>query len=295
MKFGKVTDPHSIDAKLPVDHPQTLEVLGRKTADDLRIYIGFPTWSKAKLPGFYPRGTKNELAFYSTQLSAIEFNASFYRIFSPEQFEKWRDSTPDDFRFYPKMVQNVSHWRKLKDCDALVDEFIHAVSRLEHKLGTVFLQMQETFSPKSFNELQHFVERWPKGYPLAVELRHEQWHADRAVMEDLNQLLVAHAVDHIVTDSLGRRDMVHMRLTTPRTFVRFAAADHPSDRVRLSQWVQRMKQWSDLGLEEAAFFIHQNTEKENPLLANHLIHELNTTLGTSIRGPKELKDGAGNS
>lgn len=289
MKFGKVEQPHQIDFTLPSDHPQTSAILGAKDAKgQFRISVGFPTWAKDKLPGFYPKGTKNELEFYSSQFNAIEFNASYYRIFKPEQFEKWRDSTPDDFRFYPKIVQNISHWRKLKDCEAIVDEYIHSVSKLEHKLGTIFLQMHEVFSPNSFESLQKFLAFWPKGYPLAVELRNERWHQDSEIVEAFNQLLVDYDVDNIITDSMGRRDMVHMRLTTDRAFIRFAAADFGGDKGRLDEWIHRIGDWRDMGISEVAFFIHQNTEKENPMLASYFVQKLNAKLGTDLHIPQTL-------
>ncbi len=289
MKFGKVDDPNAVDTTLPEDHPTTAVQLraGLKTSP-LRVSVGFPTWSKVKLPAFYPKGTKNELEYYSTQFNAIEFNASYYRIFKPEQFSKWHDQTPDDFRFYPKLVQNISHWRKLNDCEALVDEFINAASRLELKLGTIFLQMHEVFSPNSFENLVRFIEYWPKGYPLAVELRNERWHSDGQVVEAFNQLLTSHGVDNIITDTLGRRDMVHMRLTTDRAFVRFTAADCPADHQRMDAWIERIASWRELGLAEMAFFIHQNTEKENPLLATYFVERLNATLGSGLTVPKTI-------
>jgi uncharacterized protein YecE (DUF72 family) len=289
MKFGKVDDASKVDHSLPLDHPQTPSQLQNKpVSSNLKISVGFPTWNKAKLPNFYPCGTKNELEYYSSQFNAIEFNASYYRIFKPEQFAKWRDNTPDNFRFYPKLVQNISHWRKLNDCEGLVDEFIHATSQLELKLGTIFLQMHEAFSPNSFDNLKRFIEYWPKGYPLAVELRNEAWHTNATVVDELNELLLKHRVDNIITDALGRRYMVHMRLTTEHVFVRFAAAEHPSDKKRLDDWVERISSWSELGLREVAFFIHQNSEKENPLLASYFIEKLNATLGTALHIPKTL-------
>lgn len=288
MKFGKVEDPHSVNTKLPLDHPQTLEVLGGKPANEFRISVGFPTWSKAKLPGFYPRGTKHELEYYSSQLNSIEFNASYYRIFKPEQFEKWRDSTPVDFRFFPKIVQNISHWRKLNDCEAIVDEYINAVSRLELKLGTIFLQMHEVFSPNSFDNLKRFLDNWPKGYPLAIELRNERWHTDPEIVEEYNSLLKETHVDNIITDTLGRRDMVHMRLTTKRAFIRFTAGDYEGDKARLDDWIDRIATWKSIGIEDVGFFIHQNTEKENPMLANYFIEKLNATLGTDLNVPQTL-------
>jgi len=289
MKFGKVDDPNLINISLPIDHADTaIRLQAKLRSEPLRISVGFPTWSKVKLPNFYPRGTKNELEYYSTQFNSIEFNASYYRIFKPEQFAKWHDQTPEDFRFYPKLVQNISHWRKLNDCDGLVDEFINSASKLELKLGTIFLQMHEIFSPNSFDNLVKFIEYWPKTYPLAVELRNERWHTDVSVVQEFNQLLAENGIDNIITDSLGRRDMVHMRLTTNRVFVRFAATDNPMDYQRMDAWIDRIVNWNELGLTEIAFFLHQNTEKENPLLATYFVEKLNTTFGTNLHIPKTL-------
>lgn len=288
MKFGKTDLPGQAEIDLPQDHLQSTTLLNASLPEKQRISIGFPTWAKDKLVGFYPKGTKNELAYYSQQFNAIELNASYYRIFKPEQWERWREQTPDGFLFYPKLVQNISHWRKLNDCEALVDEFVHAVSRLEHKLGTCFLQMHESYTPNSLEGFHKFISYWPKGYPLAVELRNERWHTDPRVVEELNHILMRHSVDNIITDSLGRRDMVHMRLTTNRAFVRFAAADHPSDLVRLNAWADRLLLWWNSGIEEVAFFIHQNTDTENPMLASYFAERLNATLGTDLHIPQTV-------
>ncbi|MCF8465608.1 MAG: DUF72 domain-containing protein [Flavobacteriales bacterium] len=289
MKFGKVEDPSVVDFRLPSDHPETvIQLQSNQCIEALAVHVGFPTWNKEKLPNFYPRGTKNELEYYSKQFNSIEFNASYYRIFNPEQFAKWHHQTPEGFKFYPKLVQNISHWRKLKDCEALVDEFINSCSKLEFKLGTIFLQMHENFTPNSFDSLVRFLDYWPSAYPLAVELRNERWYSDRSVVENLHQLLQSHGVDAIITDTLGRRDMVHSRLTTSRAFVRFAAANHASDYKRLDAWIEKISNWKTLGLSEIAFFIHQNSEKENPMLATYFVEKLNAILKTELHVPHTL-------
>ena len=95
MKFGKVDHPEQIDFTLPQDHPGTKSTLNKSKKGPLKLYVGCAKWNRADLKGFYPRGTKDELEYYSSQFNSIEFNASFYRIFPPEQFKKW---TQQDFR-----------------------------------------------------------------------------------------------------------------------------------------------------------------------------------------------------
>ena len=76
-----------------------------------------------------------------------------------------------------------------------------------------------------------------------------------------------------------------MHLTTPTAFVRYVGANHPSDYTRLGDWVERLKIWIDNGLENLYFFIHQNIEKESPLLATHFTKQLNEKCGLNVRGP----------
>ena len=99
MKFGKVSSVEGIDLSLPLDHPDTKRIFEQaKSSSDSRrpdIYIGCSRWGKSDLKGFYPRGTKDELGYYSTQFNTVELNASFYRIFPPEQFEKWKEKTTE--------------------------------------------------------------------------------------------------------------------------------------------------------------------------------------------------------
>lgn len=79
--------------------------------------------------------------------------------------------------------------------------------------------------------------------------------------------------------------MMHMRLTSPIAFIRYVGANHPSDYTRLDEWVERIAEWKDAGLQKLYFFVHQNIEKESPLLAAHFIEKLNTKIGTNLHIP----------
>ena len=190
--------------------------------------------------------------------------------------------------FFPKVVQNVSHWGRLKDTEKVVDEMVYAIEGLEEKLGRVFLQMHNNFAPKDFDLVVKFVEHWPKHIPLALEFRHIDWHSDKIVAEELYQLLEKHSISNIITDTAGRRDLLHMRLTTSSVFIRFTAADHPIDFQRLDDWVDRLVHWIELGLQEIDFFIHQNADTENPLLASYFIEKMNKRLGFDLKIPATL-------
>lgn len=288
MKFGRVDHPESIDFTLPLDHKDTKKVLNKvKDGNKPKIFVGCAKWNRADLKGFYPRGTKDELAYYSRQFNAIELNATFYRIFSPEQFAKWYDKTPDGFKFFPKLNQEISHWKRLIETKTVVENYLYSAVNLKDKLGTIFLQMHNNFAPKDFNRVVDFIEDWPKEIPLAVEFRHTDWYNDTTISEELYQLLEDNNISNIIVDSAGRRDIMHMRLTNPTAFIRYVGANHESDYSRLDDWVRRLKQWKEEGIKQINFFVHQNIEKESPLLSAYFIEKLNTMLDCELIIPNK--------
>lgn len=289
MKFGKVDNPEAIDFTIPEDHADSIRLLKEKgdTSSPPEIYVGCAKWNRTDLKGFYPRGTKDELAYYSTQFNSIELNATFYRLFPGEQFAKWKEKTPDGFKFFPKVTQDISHLKRLNNVERIVDNYVNAVEQLQEKLGTVFLQMRDNFAPKDFDRVRRFVEYWPKHIPLAMEFRHTDWFHDPAVSSELYELLESNGISNVLVDTAGRRDLMHMRLTVPSVFIRYVGANHPTDYDRLEDWVQRLKQWTDKGIKGIYFFVHQNLEKESPLLSAHFIKLLNEELGTDLKVPNE--------
>ncbi len=290
MNFGKVDNPENIDFTLPKDHISTLDVLGKQQATNCNVYVGCAKWNKQDLKGFYPRGTKDELTYYATQFNSIELNATFYRTFPINTVEKWYEKTTDDFKFFPKINQSISQFNRLQNCEAELDGYLDSISHLQEKLGTIFLQMHPTFSPKKFDALANFIQQWPKGFPLAVELRHTDWYNDITITNELYQLFEENNISNIVVDTAGRRDLLHMKLTTKDAFIRYNGANHESDYTRLDDWFDRIKIWIENGLENLYFFVHQNLETESPLLSKYFIEKFNNELGYILKLPSFPSD-----
>ena len=287
MKFGNVEDPSVIDFVLPEDASKTQIILANSSSKNApSVYVGCAKWNRADLKGFYPRGTKDELKYYSTQFNSIELNATFYRIFPASTFQNWYDKTPDDFRFFPKMFQGVTHWKRLNDFESYLNEYVLNASNLKEKMGMPFIQMHNNFSPKWINRLVPFFEAIPKDLKVAVEFRHTDWFNDASVADELYAILEEFEVTNLIVDTAGRRDLLHMRLTTPTAFIRYNGANHESDYDRLDDWVNRLGDWVDQGLQNIYFFVHQNIEKASPLLSAHFIEKLNTRLGTELKIPQ---------
>lgn len=290
MKFGQVPNPEEIDFTIPADHKDSKGVLARSKAKDLKIWVGCAKWNKKDLKGFYPKGVKDELGYYSTQFNCIELNATFYRLFKADVYTNWYEAVPAGFKFFPKLTQSISHFRRLKEVEELVDISVSNMSHLKEKLGMPFLQMHNNFGPKDMDRVIAFVENWNEyQMPLAMEFRKTDWYNDEAVSSELYTLLEKNKITNVLVDTAGRRDLMHMRLTTPTAFIRWVGANDPkSDRARLDELVERIANWKSQGLKELYFFVHQNVEKESPLLSAYFIEKLNKQIGSDLTPPKTL-------
>src|SRR5918999_4827774 len=83
-----------------------------------RIWLGtsgyvYRHWRKGI---FYPAGLKirEELAFYANRFPTVELNNPFYRLPTAEMFARWRDATPDGFRFAVKASRHITHVKGLR-------------------------------------------------------------------------------------------------------------------------------------------------------------------------------------
>ncbi|MXS70117.1 DUF72 domain-containing protein [Flavobacteriaceae bacterium W22] len=290
MKFGQVEDPSQIDFTLPKDHSRTKAILKQNKKGLENISIGCAKWNKTDLKGFYPKGTKDELTYYAKQFNSIELNATFYGMPTPEQVQTWKEKTPPNFKFFPKITNTVSHFRRLLNVDDVVTQFATAVLNFDEKLGMVFLQLHDNFKPKDYERLEQFVNKWPKEVPLAIELRNTEWFTDEEILGKTCQLFEENQITNIIVDTAGRRDMLHMRLTTPNAFVRYVGANHESDYERLDDWLNHLTQWKKEGLQNLYFFVHQNVEKASPLLSAYFIEKINKEWKTDLPIPRMAQD-----
>lgn len=286
MKFGQVPHPEKVDFTLPKDAPETLAILkAHKNDAPFEVYIGCAKWNKTDLKGFYPKGVKDELTYYATQFNCIELNATFYAMPNGQQVETWKNKTPEGFKFFPKLTNTISHFKRLLNATDSIEEFCNAISFFEEKLGMAFLQLHDNYSPRDFNRLKEVLENFPKGIPLGVEVRNESWFTNKEAVKAYPHLLEQLGMANIIVDTAGRRDMLHMHLTGPEAFIRYVGANHASDIDRLDEWVDRIQQWRKEGLQKLYFFVHQNIEVESPLLATHFINEINKAFKLSLKLP----------
>ena len=297
MEFGKVDRAllSQIDLSLPVDDVRTRTAL--QTSRELhlrpdlhqsqrklpilkaRIGVGAPVWSVKEWVGkVYPIGanSKDFLSLYSRQFNSIELNSTHYGIPNEDTVTRWRESTPNGFKFNVKFFQNISHHHALNENERLTHEFVSAVLGLEDRLGLSFLQMPPHFSLDDLPRLKSFLKQIPAQMPLAVEVRHPSFFKDHALVSPLYETLQDAGSHVVITDVAGRRDVLHTSLPGPRVIVRFIGNGLDEvDEPRLDEWAERLDRWIRLGLEQVEFFIHEPEDKLVPDVAGRFIDRLN--------------------
>jgi uncharacterized protein YecE (DUF72 family) len=207
-----------------------------------------------------------------------------------DQIRTWKEKAVvegRDFKFFPKISRTISHIRRLKNAEEDTSRYLESITEFGEHLGPCFLQLSDNFGPKNFEVLKEYLEHLPKDFDLFVEVRHPEWYSDAGARKDFFKLLHDVGKGSIITDASGRRDCVHMELSSPHAFVRFVGNGlHPTDYSRIDEWVERLGEWTDKGLQSIYFFLHQHDEKDTPILADYTIKKLNERLGVSVPLPK---------
>jgi uncharacterized protein YecE (DUF72 family) len=289
MEFGRV-DPHElalIDFTLPPDPALTDKTLkAAKGKGELQVHVGCAKWGRKEWLGkIYPPKTKeaNFLDEYVKHFDCIELNATFYQVYGPETIAKWRDKAASNpnFKFCPKFSQSITHLRRLKNVDELTTQYYAGIEAFGDKLGPLFLQVGDNYTPKSFPDMKAYLEKLPKDVPVFVEVRHKEWYSDPIIRDSFFNTLHELNIGAVITDASGRRDCVHMELPTPHAFIRFVGNSlDRTDYKRVDDWVARIKDWKEQGLQSVWFFMHQHDERYSPELCDYVVEELNKALGT---------------
>lgn len=299
MKFGRVKDIRQVDFSIPADPAGNIKVLAAlpPTEESPTCYIGCTGWSMPEWIGkVYPKGTKSKdfLKYYSRQFNTIEFNTTHYRIPSFETVEKWYHESEPDFKFSPKIPQSISHSRDLGASGDALEQFTDVILGLKEKLGSCFLQLPPYFGYDRLPLLTHFLKRWPKAIELAVEVRHESWFADPDQRRELFNQLFLHGMGTVITDVAGRRDVLHMALTSGVAVVRFVGNGlDPTDYERIDAWVARINLWFEQGLREIFFFTHEPDNILAPEIALYLFEKIKNNSKIRVKGPTLLDEEEG--
>ena len=96
----------------------------------------------------------------------------------------------------------------------VVTDYATSVLNFGDQLGMVFLQLHDNFKPKDFERVEKFVKRLVKESSIGDRKSAVQNGLKKKILKKFSQLLEENNIANIIVDTAGRRDMLHMRLTS---------------------------------------------------------------------------------
>ena len=225
------------------------------SAGAIRVGVGgwdFDPWRET----FYPAGLAKakQLHHASRQLTAIEINATYYKLQSPALFERWAKAVPDGFRFAVKASRFCTNRKILGGAGEAIERFCgQGFTALGDRLGPILWQFMGTkrFEPDDFRAFLDLLPREYEGVALShvVEPRHESFRcAEFVEMARSAGVAIAFADSDefpCIPDLSG--GLVYARLQRSRES---EATGYPP--AKLDRWAEVAKAWAQ-GKSPAGF------------------------------------------
>jgi uncharacterized protein YecE (DUF72 family) len=214
-----------------------------------RIRVGVGGWDYDPWrESFYPSGLAKakQLEHMAARLTAIEINATYYKLQKPETFERWAKTVPENFRFAVKGSRFCSNRRVLGEAGEAVERFCgQGLTELGDRLGPILWQFMGTkrLDPDDFGAFLALLPRQVAGVTLrhAVEPRHESFRdpAFVAMARAAGVAIVFAEAEEFpcIADLSG--DLAYARLQRSREG---EAAGYPA--AELDQWAKVAKAWA---------------------------------------------------
>jgi uncharacterized protein YecE (DUF72 family) len=296
VKFGKLESTKELEGmSWDMPEPRIEWVNSEKSKSDTKEHFpqvtsGGTMWTIRAWRGkVYPQKDPMRTwpTHYGNQFSSLEFNATHYRIYSPEKMSQWAEQMPKGFLFCPKFPAIVSHFRRFSNCEGPTDDFIEGLLALGENLGPAFLQLPPHYAPKHSEKLIPYLRKWPRELKMAIEFRHPAWFEGGEVAEAVWSEISHLGIGAVISDTAGRRDALHMRLTAPFLLVRYGGYDgHSSDDLRLRNWAKKISELSKKGLEEFHLLVHTTNSEQTPETCIRFSELVKKECGVEIKAPK---------
>jgi uncharacterized protein YecE (DUF72 family) len=126
---------------------------------------------------FYPKNVPHRLWFeyYSEHFNTLELNVTFYRFPALYVFEGGYNRSIPGFSFSVKAPRLITHYKKLNNCEDLLDNFYKTVEEgLREKTGAFLFQFPPmfTYTPERLDKI---IDNLNPQFPNVVEFRHSSW------------------------------------------------------------------------------------------------------------------------
>jgi len=161
------------------------------------IHVGtsgynYPEWRGTFYPEAFP--AKEMFSYYSARFETVEINYTFYRMPTPKTTGAWKDQAPPGFAYALKAPRRITHDKRLKDCEDLLQFFCDSARVLGPHLGPLLFQLPPNLKCDA-GRLETFLKLLPGDLRAAFEFRHESWLTDQVYA-----LLGAHHVALCIAD-----------------------------------------------------------------------------------------------
>src|ERR1700737_1388488 len=147
-----------------------------------QLFVGTSGYSYKEWKGsFYPEKLPDRemLSFYAGQFKTVEINHSFYRMPTENLLLQWAKSVPEGFKFALKANQQITHIKRLRNCQDVLKRFLEVASVLSDgdHVGPILVKLPPNFN---FDHplLEDFVALRPPGFAFAFEVRHPSWYTE---------------------------------------------------------------------------------------------------------------------
>ena len=167
-----------------------------------RVYLGCSGWAYTSWkPDFYPPGTpsKKFLNYYATQLNSVEVNFTFRKLPTAAMIRNWLASVEgSNFLFSFKAPQSITHFKRLKDCEDIVQSLYESVSPVmqSSRMGVLLFQLPPNFKADRERLASFLATTVKPERKFAFEFRHASWFS-----EEVFSLLREHNVALCVAES----------------------------------------------------------------------------------------------
>jgi uncharacterized protein YecE (DUF72 family) len=170
----------------------------------------YDDWRGVVYPADIPK--RSWFEHYTSMFDTVELNSTFYRLPTPEAFDRWAAQAPSGFVYSLKLGAFGSHRMKLRDAVSWLPNHVERAQRLGAALGPTVVQLPPRWR-RDTGRLDEFLTVAPRGMRWAVELREPSWLHD-----DVFAVLRKHRAALCIHDLLPDHPWV---LTTDWVYVRF--------------------------------------------------------------------------
>jgi uncharacterized protein YecE (DUF72 family) len=160
------------------------------------VNIGTAGWTVPRQHASAFPSEGSALERYASRFPVTEINSSFHRPHRISTWERWRDCTPDGFRFAVKVPKVITHERKLAEFEEPLAEFLAQAETLRDKLAVLLVQLPPKLAFEEAVAAEFFAAlRSRSAAGLVCEPRHASWFTPEA-----ERLLVEHRIARVAAD-----------------------------------------------------------------------------------------------